>query len=140
MAGFPPSLPAAAMPDGPGAPSPAPGPTPMPAAALAAARPPAPPSGGGMGGMSQHMLLFLAGQGFKSFVESMKKLRGDDKKSDKKTQAGGLVQQLGMRQMPQNAITPGGGPVMPPMLAGGQSPGFLAMLAKLQAATEGNQS
>lgn len=122
----------------PGAGAPPPAPPPM--QALAGARPPGPPPmpGGAGGGMSASMLQFLAGVGFKTFTETLKKLRGDDKKGAQKSPAGGLIQNLANnRAMPQNAMTPGGQPGMPPMLQGGQSPGFLAMLAKLAAMTQG---
>lgn len=90
--------------------------------------------------MGGNILQFLAGMGFKHFVDSVKKLRGDDKKGDgKNSQAGGLLQNLSAaRALPQNAMTPGGGASVPPMLQSPQgSPGFLAMLAKLMAATQG---
>jgi hypothetical protein len=90
----------------------------------------------GGGGMSQNIMQFLAGIGFKDFVKSITQLRGGGKSGDKKpTQSGGLLQSLAAsRALPQNAATPVGGGNIPPMLQGGQSPGFLAMLSQLAAA------
>ncbi len=135
MAAGLPQIPPGAMP--PGAPPaggpPSPGPSPI--SAMAGARP-SPPGAGGMG---DRMLQFLAGIGFKDFVKSMKTLRGGDEKGKgNPSQAGGLLQKLqASRALPQSAVTPGGAPGTPPMLQGGQPPGFLAMLAQLAAATQG---
>lgn len=94
------------------------------------------PNSGGPNGMSQSMLLFLAGLGFQHFTKSLDQLRGGkDKGGDKKSQAGSLLQTLAAsRAMPQGAMTPGGDGGMPPMLAGGSGPGFIALLARLAAA------
>lgn len=141
MAGGLPNLPPDAMGGmpGPGGPS-GPGGPPPPIAALAAARP-SPSSGGASGGgMSQQMLMFLAGLGFKDFVKSLTQLRGD-KGKEKGSQASALQAKLGgMRSMPQNAMTPGGGPGLPPLLQGGPPPNLTAVLSALAAAANRGQS
>lgn len=146
MAAFPPAGLAGGGPPGlmgPGQPPtpPGPSPAPPPAAMLAAARP-APPTQGSMagGGMSQNILLFLAGLGFHNFAKAMKDLRPDKGGGDKKSPAGSLMNSMsGSKAMPQSVISPSG-PPMPPMLQGGMQPGFMGLLAQLAAAANrGNQ-
>lgn len=102
---------------------------PAPQTALAGARPN--PAGAG-GGMSEKVLLFLAGLGFQHFAKAMKEMRGD--KGEKKSPAGGLMSSVaGSRTLPQNAVSPPSGGI-PPLLAGGTPLNFMALLAQLGAA------
>lgn len=116
----------------PGAAPMVPRPTPPPAAALAAARPPGPG-----GGMSQSILLFLAGLGFHNFAKAMKELQPANK--EKKSSSGDLLSSIsGSRaQLPAAISPPTSG--TPPLLGGGMQPNLMAMLAQLAAsANRGN--
>lgn len=96
------------------------------------------PQGGG--GMSQSILYFLAGQGFKQFVDSMHKMKGGGDKGKGKAGGGGaegLVQSLmASRAMPQAGVSPPSG-ATPALLQGGNQPNFLAMLAMLANKSKG---